>query len=173
MRALDLFHDPHRRSYASMPEMDALTEPDALQEAALVDVRLSAFENSVGLLFDLRGALQLQDGDTAVVIARGVTHLAWDAESRPGRTWYATTRSVSDTSQGRLVLSLWLVPDARLTLESAGAEFYVGEMAGVDGPPPDFVTDDDITVRAALPRWDAAFEPVAATFLDPMDPTFR
>src|SRR5918997_1688834 len=82
MRALDLFHDPRRRSYASMPEMDALTEPDALQEAALVDVRLSALDNSVGLLFDLRGALQLQDGDTAILIAREVTRMSWDALSR-------------------------------------------------------------------------------------------
>jgi hypothetical protein len=173
MRALDLFHDPRRRSYASMPEMDALTEPDALQEAALVDVRLSALDNSVGLLFDLRGALQLQDGDTAILIAREVARMSWDALSRSGRTWYATTRSVPDTSGDRFAFSLGLVPDARLTLEAAGAEFYVGAMAGVDGPPPDLVADDDATVLSGMPRWDAAFEPSAASFLDPSDAPAR
>lgn len=156
-----------------MPEMDALTEADALQEAALVDVRLSPLDNSVGLLFDLRGALQLQDGDTAILIAREVARVSWHAEPRRGRTWFATTRSVPDTSEGRFVLELGFVPDAKLTVEAAGAELYVGAMEGVDGPPPDLVTDADAAVRRSMPRWDAAFEPVAATFLDPIDAPSR
>jgi hypothetical protein len=49
------------------------------------------------------------------------------------------------------VLRLGFVPDALLTVDVAGAEFYVGAMAGVDGPPPDLVTDDDTTFGARCP----------------------
>jgi hypothetical protein len=57
----DLLRPDRRwREYASLPEMDPLTEDDALQEAQLLDVRFDALRSTVGLLFELRTALQLR-----------------------------------------------------------------------------------------------------------------
>lgn len=168
MIAAELFHDPNRRSYASMPEADALTERGALQEAALVDVRVDATSGSVGLLFDLRGAIQLRDASVALLIARGVSRFEWvHARTRPGRTWHACTGSIPDSSDGRFSLLLGFASDAELRLEAGGAEFYVGDMAGMDSAPPDFVEDDDETIQAGMPNWTCTFAPSAATFLDP------
>src|SRR6266567_2002896 len=49
----ELLSDPALRRFASQPEMDPLTQEDALQEAQLLDVRLSALRLTVGLLFEL------------------------------------------------------------------------------------------------------------------------
>ena len=70
MIAFELFHDPERRQYASMPEADPLTEEAALQEAALTDLRFDATSSSVGLLFDLRVSLQFREaGSEAIHVA--------------------------------------------------------------------------------------------------------
>ena len=168
MIAGELFHDPERRSYASMPEADALTEQGALQEAALVDVRFDAMDNSVGLLFDLRGAIQVREAPVGILIARGVTRLEWVADRRrPGRVWHAVTGSIPDNRGGRFHLLLGFASDAELRVEADAAEFYVGDMPGMDGAPPDFVEDDDEFIRAGMPSWGSAFAPIGATFLDP------
>ena len=170
MIAADLFHDPERRRFGVMPESDPLTEPDALQEAVLVDVRFNSVVNSVGLLFDLRNALQFQapDAMVAVLIARGLRSLSWPIEldGRP-RSWMVALSSELDPSAGTFRFRLGFVSQPWLTLESGGAEFFVGEMDGVDAAPPDYGEDDDVTVRLGMPSWESRFAPSAATFLDP------
>jgi hypothetical protein len=42
---------------------------------------------------------------------------------------------------------------ARLHLEGTAAEFYVGDVPGCDVAPPDYVADDEATVRAGLAGW--------------------
>lgn len=168
MRAIDLLDDPDRRSYAAMPEMDALTEEGALQEAALVDVRFDAITRTVAMIFDLRGALQLREGTVAVVIGREVECLEWISHhGKPGPTWHAVTGSKPDNDAGTFGLHLGLAPDAELRLDAKAGEFYVGEMAGLEEAPPDFIEDDIEAIRAGMPRWDAVFTPAFATFLDP------
>jgi hypothetical protein len=70
MKIEDLFTDADRRRLTAQPEMDPLTEASALQEAQLLDVRVHALSSTVGLLFDLRTALQFMEGNTALLIAR-------------------------------------------------------------------------------------------------------
>lgn len=176
MIADDLFRDPERRGYASQPEVDALTEEGALQEAALVDVRFSPLESWVGILFDLRLALQLRMGNTGVLIARGVTTLLWTHRHRGlGRCWHAVTGSTPDNHDNRFSLTLGFASDAELRVEAEAAEFYVGDIQDLDAKQPNIVEDDDEAVRAGMPSWGADFVPIAATFLDlPGDlPLFR
>lgn len=77
-----LLSDPALRAYASTPEMDPLTEEDALQEAQVLDVRFDALAGVVGVLFELRQALQLQEANTGVLVAHGVRELTWSGPSR-------------------------------------------------------------------------------------------
>lgn len=168
MKAIELLDDQDRRAYAAMPEMDALTEEGALQEAALVDVRFDVMTRTAAMIFDLRGALQLREGGVAVVVGRDVTRLEWTTHhARSGCVWHAVTGSKPDNAAGAFGLQLFFAPDAELHLNAGSGEFYVGDMAGLEGAPPNFVEDAIEVVRAGMPRWDAVFTPAFATFLDP------
>lgn len=153
-------------SIGGAPEIDALAEPDALQEAQLLDVRVCALTSTVALLFDLRMALQLRESNTAVVVARGLREISWSTEPR------ATTRtawnvvSSEPTGADQFTLSLAFVPRARLSLVSERADFYVGDVPGLDPTPPDYGLNDEAQIKAGLAAWTSRFEPVQATFLD-------
>jgi len=166
----DLFSDPNRRSHAAMPEMDPLTEAGALQEADLVAVSFDVLTASAGLLFDLRNALQLQSGNAALLIARGVDRFAWDAQDLRDLPFvsHLVTGSSPSVDGCRFTLSLGMVPDAGLTLRARGAEFFVGDVPGLGEAPPDFFECSADLVRAEMPGWQSVFVPGYATFLDPI-----
>ncbi|HEY2668291.1 MAG TPA: hypothetical protein VGK51_15785 [Actinomycetota bacterium] len=168
-----LLMDPRRRKYAAMPEADPLTESDALQEAQLVDVRLDVVRSTAWLLFDCRGALQMQMGNTAVLGAHGVRSFSWRGEPRGAFTAWTVVGSEPVAKDGVWSLSLPFVPRARLDMEAASAEFFVGNVPGGDQAPPDYTEADDATIRAGVPSWISEFEPVHAVFLDPAPPGSR
>lgn len=164
-----LLPDPRWRDYASMPEMDPLTEDDALQEAQLLDVRFDALRSTAGLLFELRTALQLREANTGVLILRGVQTLAWKASPRETeRTAWTVGGSVVTTADRLfgLELGLWPAPGAQMTLSAQGAAFLAGDVPGLDRIP-DYLDDDEVTIRARLASWQSEFDPVSAVFLDP------
>jgi hypothetical protein len=70
------------RRFAAQPEMDPLTEDDALQDAQPLDVRIDALNSTVGVLFELRVALQLREANTGVLVAHGVQNICWSASPR-------------------------------------------------------------------------------------------
>jgi hypothetical protein len=167
MRIEELLVDPRRREHAAMPEADALTEVDALQEAQLLDVRLDALRSTVWLLFDCRGALQIEMGNTAVIVAYGLHRFSWVAQPRGRLTAWTVVSSEPVARGGVWSLSLAFVPSARLELEADSAEFFVGNVPGGDEAPPNYMEADDATIRAGLQSWTSTFEPVHAVFLDP------
>jgi len=159
--------DSGRLSYAASPEMDALTEPGALQEAQFIAGRLDAVRSQVWLLFDCRGALQIQMGNTAIIVAKVVRRFAWQAKPTGGPTAWTIVGSEPAAAEGVWSLSLTFVPEGRLEIEAEAAEFFVGNVPGGDDAPPDFGEADDEAIRAGLPGWQSIFEPVHAVFLDP------
>lgn len=167
----ELVTDPDRRSYAAQPEMDPLTESGALQEAQLLDVRVQALTSTVALLFDLRTALQLRTGNTALLVAHAVREFEWSAEPRSSsRTAWNVVASEPTSVERLFRLQLSFVPDALLRLVAASAEFYVGDVIGLDERPPNYVSDDDAMIRSGLAGWTSLFVPVHAVFLDPAPP---
>lgn len=171
MNIADLLRlEPGLRKYASLPEMDPLTEEDALQEAQVIDVRFDVLSGVVGIIFELRQALQLQETNTGVLVARNVHELAW---SGPERTAALTAWSVGSsvpTAKGRLFglsLVMWLPPGVRLMLTAESAAFFLGDVPGLSAAPPDYTELDRAAVAAELAGWDSQFEPVSAVFLDP------
>lgn len=163
-----LLPDSRWREYAAMPEMDPLTEDDALQEAQLLDVRFNALRSTAALLFELRTALQLREANTGVLIVRGVRTLAWSSSPRESERTAWTVGGSVITSTDRLFgleLGLWPAPGAQLTLTAESAAFFVGEVQGLDRIP-DYLNDDELAIRAQLASWQSEFEPVSAVFLD-------
>jgi hypothetical protein len=65
------------RLLSRMPEMDTLREADALQEAQLIDLRVSALRSTAGLLFEFRTSLQFDEGNAALLIVRDLRDLRW------------------------------------------------------------------------------------------------
>jgi hypothetical protein len=163
----ELLLDPGRRVHAAQPEMDALTENDALQEAQLVDVRFEALTGTAWLLFDCRQAIQLRMPNTAVLVVKGVRRLEWSGESRGARTAWNVVGSDPEALKGTFVLRLAFFPDAVLEIEGLAAEFFVGVVRGLGDAPPDFAEDDERTITSNMPSWESTFEPTHATFLDP------
>lgn len=106
-----LLSDPALRAYAPMPEMDSLTEEDALQEAQVLDVRFDALAGVVRILFELRQALQLQEANTGVLVAHGVRELTWSGPSRDARlTAWSVGSSVPQAKDQLFCLSLVMWP---------------------------------------------------------------
>jgi hypothetical protein len=165
-----LLPSPGLRALGSQPEMDPLTEPNALQEAQLLDVRFDALTLTVGLLFELRMALQLREANTGVLSVRGVRRLSWSGPSRAtDLTAWSIGSSVPLAEDGTftLTLSMWPAPGAQFTVVAKSAAFFAGDVPGLDEVPPDYGALDDVTVRAALAGWNSEFIPVHAVFLDP------
>jgi hypothetical protein len=161
--------DPAFRRYAGKPEMDPLSEDDALQEAQLLDVRVDALRSTVALLFELRTALQLRTANTALFVGYSITRLAWSAESRSTRNTAWNVMASLPRYEGRMFhFSIDMCPSARLELTATSAAFYVGDVPGLLEAPPDYVDDDDAAGRAGIAGWRSPFSPVHAVFLDPM-----
>lgn len=162
MRIADLLVDPERGRGAPPPESDALTEDGALAETALLDRRLDLTTSDLWLLFDCRGALQLRNGNAAVVVINKITKLSWEAERRERRTWRAVMGWSPGAQSGQLTIVAEINPGGRL-IAGTGGEFFVGNIAGSDEPPPDFTSATDAEVRAGLAAWSSEFEIVGVS----------
>ncbi len=150
------------------PEMDPLTEKDALQEARLNEVVFDAVNMRVGLLFDLRGALQLRMADTGLIVLRGVEDLSWNSDRRSSaRTAWNVVGSVPANQDGVVCLRLFFFPDAEMTVVARGAAFFAGDVPGLPDAPPDFA-GGDAEVAAGMASMDSPFEPTQATFIEPL-----
>ncbi len=164
-----LWPDPALRRLAAQPEMDPLTEDGALQEAQLLDVRFDALRSTVGLLFELRMALQLREANTGVLVARGVRELSWSTGGRspaPRFAWVVAGSTVGTANRLFELRLTGLRPGAGLGLVAESAAFFAGDVPGLDRIP-DYIEDDEATIRAQLAGWHSAFTPVHAVFLDP------
>lgn len=156
-----------RRQVGAVPDADAFTEDGALQEAALLDVRLNAVTSSAWILFDCRGALQLESGNTAALVLHSVTQLQWDGWPARSRSWRAVTSwRVGRLGADLLEVTAGIEPSTTLRAVCAAGEFFVGNVPGADDPPPNFDTASDDEVRTRMQSWASEFEPVQASFVD-------
>lgn len=165
-----LWPTPGLRAYGAKPEMDPLTEEDALQEAQLLDVRFDALSLTVGLLFELRVALQLREASTGLLVARGIRKLSWSGPAREtGLTAWTVGGSVprAEDRLFTLELGMWPAPGARLSLVAESAAFFAGDIPGLDEVPPSYTAMDRAGVTSRLANWDSVFVPIHAVFLDP------
>lgn len=160
--------DPELRSYGAQPEMDPLTEDDALQGVQLLDMRFDALRSTVGLLCELRTALQLREANTGVLVARGVHELSWSTGGRSPALRFAWVVASSKIGAANRLFELrlagWL-PGAGLGLVAESVAFFAGDVPGLDRIP-DYVSDDESTIHAQLAGWHSEFVPVHAVFLD-------
>jgi hypothetical protein len=167
MRVRDLLTRDVRGSLVGSPEMDPLTEKDALQEARLNELIFDTVTRRVGLLFDLRGSLQLRMAHTGFLVLDGVESLSWSSERRlTTRTAWNVVGSLPVNDDGMINLRLFFFPDAELTVVARGAAFYAGDVPGLPDTPPDFAGGDE-AVAVGMASMDSPFEPTQATLIEP------
>lgn len=146
------FHGPQR------VEADALTEADALIEAALLDVRLNATTAELWLLFDCRGAVQIQEGNTAVVVVHDVTGFGWETAAQGRRVWQAVMSWEPVNYSRQLRITMGLEPRGSLEVIGSGGKFYIGNIPGGDAAPPNFTQATDEEVRRGLASWSSEID---------------
>lgn len=156
-----------RRELGSKPEMDPLTEDDALMEAQVLDVRLDTMRGRVAVLLELRLALHLREGNTGLLLGEGVTAFEWDAAPRDtARTAWSVVGSVAHAVNGILEIRLGMLPRAELLLRAKSAAFYSGDVPGLLEIP-DYGEASESELSSKLPQWASNFSPFHAVFLDP------
>lgn len=165
----ELLADPRRRKYAAVPESDALTEENSLQEADLVDAKFNLLGGSLAMLFDLRVSLGFRMANTAVLVIRDVLRVELQSQEAPGieRIAHLVMSSKPGVSDRLFSFELRCLRGWRLNAMATSAEFFVGDIPGLPEAPPDFTEDDEETVAAGMPAWNAPFHPIWATFIDP------
>ncbi|MBB5866624.1 hypothetical protein F4553_000003 [Allocatelliglobosispora scoriae] len=145
--------------FVDMRTDDPLRQPDALLEAQLLDVRFEALTSTASLLFDLRTAMQIDDGNTGVLLARGLREIEWSGEIRStARTAWNVVGSDCSRSGESVVLRIGFLPSARIRIMASRFEFYVGDVAELLEQLPDYGEDDDNAIRQNLPSWDSSLQ---------------
>lgn len=167
MRIRELAEGRWRREFGAKPEMDPLTEEDALMEAQILQVAHDVLRGRAAILFELRLAMQLREGNAGLLIGEGVTVLEWRAASRGAmRTAWTVVGSIPKVESGLVELELNVLPEAELVLRASGAAFYSGNVPGMLKVP-DYGTVSDSELRSMTAGWDSEFLPLHAVFLDP------
>jgi hypothetical protein len=167
VRIEDLLRDPRRREFAARPEADALCEPDALVEAYLVGVHSHAVLGEAWLFFDCRGALQIEMGNTAIIAAHGLRSLTWSPGPRPtDRTQWTILSWLPNLTEQGWKATAGTSPAGQLEIWGERAEFYVGDIPGGGGAPPDFGESSEDEIRAGLVDLCSEFLPVHASFTE-------
>ena len=140
------------------PASNPLTDPDALQEAQLLDVRFDALRSTIALIFELRVSLQFDEGNTGVLIARAVRDIDWTVSKSPNaRTaWNVVSSSVTRRGDAfEFRLGTW--PGASMSLTASNLEFYVGEVPGLDHIP-NYVNDSEEKLIQQLAGWSSELQ---------------
>jgi hypothetical protein len=146
----------------SPPHWDPLVHDDGLREAELLDVRIDPGRSTVGLIFGLGGALQLDTSDTGVLVARRVQQAAWsvmgpDPSHAGGRyARYVMSSAWSSTADGAC-LSLGMQLDVELSITALDFDFYEVDLAGGAYVVPDYTELDDAAIHAQQPNWNSPY----------------
>lgn len=157
------------RDLAPTPAINPLAEVDALREAQVTDIYFDAKAGVVAVILELRQALQLDEGSTAVLLARGVRSLGWSGPARGTQlTAWSIGSSVPRVSDGLFSLSLgmWPQPGAQLSLAAERAAFVVCDVHGLPDLPPDYTSRAASGVVSEVATWHSEFEPISVAVVD-------
>ncbi|MFJ8495962.1 hypothetical protein ACIRBZ_47740 [Streptomyces sp. NPDC094038] len=153
----DLVHAGPRPEFLSSVEVDPLREADALQEAQLLDSQVYHLTSTAALLFELRTSLQFEEGNSALLVVRGLRSFDWKLPTKQASLAALTVvSSAADRLGDSHTASFGFFPEAHLAVAGDLMEFYVLEADGIGDVPPDYSSGDLNRVQASLPSWSSA-----------------
>ncbi|MEP7378471.1 MAG: hypothetical protein ABI725_02815 [Chloroflexota bacterium] len=125
-----------------------------LQETTLLSWRYDAIVNCVGLLFDLRYALDIDDATIGVLVASTPFRFDWLTDHHyPPPIWYSLT-GLTVGVRSPFSVRLEFEPGAEMSIDAEAAAFFIGTAAISEGAPPDFTHTPVATLSGLLPSWD-------------------
>ncbi|WP_152523016.1 hypothetical protein [Nocardiopsis potens] len=135
-------------------EMDPLREEDALQEVQLLDSLARPLTAVAALLFEMRTSLQFDDGNSALLVVRGLESFEWRSSPIKGPLTAMTILSSTPTrAGGSCRVRLVFHPAAELIVVGELMEFYVLDAEAIGDTPPDYTDMDLAGVEHGLPSW--------------------
>lgn len=165
MNIAEFLNSEDRLAVRSRPEVDALTEDRALDDAALFGVQLDMVRSTAVLLFDCRGALRISEGNTALLVLRELQTFSWNGLPAGSRIWRAVDGwCVTAQSDGTFRVATHFAFDESFQAELGEGEFYVGDVPGCDVAPPNFLEASDKEVRDGLQNWGSEFQVLSSSF---------
>ncbi|WP_148222487.1 hypothetical protein [Rhodococcus opacus] len=145
-------------------DWDPLLIDDLLQECALLDVRHFASSSVVGLLLDLRTALQLDVGNTALLVIGGVSGYSWVSDALEADTMMRTVVGSKPTpSATDYKIELACSPQSTFEAKGKWASFFEGNVRSIGESQPDLTSDDPATLVSGFPNWQSELEVVYST----------
>lgn len=163
----DFLRSTSRFGIPTAPDMDPLSEAHALDESSLVDIRFDAIRSTVWCIFDTRGALEIEAGNTALLVATGVNYLRWDARTPIGKRTAWTIMEWNATVSGNRI-KMWggLEPWCDLEIAADRAEFYVGDVPSAEAPAPEMAYANEASMIAGFASFSSQFHPLQSSMFN-------
>jgi hypothetical protein len=140
---------------------DPLYEPDALAEAVLLDVRFVPVVSVVVLLLDMRTALTIDRGDTAVLLVHRAARLSGNLRTPSTPGVWVIAGSVTRERTDSLSVTLTDIDNGILEIEGSGASLTIGAAKDI-GPCAAAIEDGDLTAfLASVPTWESSIRVLA------------
>ncbi|WP_152990327.1 hypothetical protein [Sphaerimonospora mesophila] len=148
---------------APAPVVDALSVRGALAGAQLIEVRMDMIRSFLWLLFDLRGAIDVPEGNTALIQVERVAKIAWSGVPAWHRwAWMVGRWEPCISSEGWTLTSGFEI-GGELAIKGRAARYLVGNIEGGDLPPPDFTESTDEEILAGFATWRSLIEVAAVS----------
>ncbi|MBL1079598.1 hypothetical protein JK358_34860 [Nocardia sp. 2] len=136
MRIESLLVDANNRVPAQVQWNPLLVE-DLLLEACVLDFRYVPQTSSVGVLLDLRTALQIDEGNTGLLIVENTLKMAISIDKPHGAMVSTIVGSVPDTdTPATYGIEIACMPAAVITIAGQRALFHVGNVDGIGDAQP-------------------------------------
>ncbi|MFJ7152295.1 hypothetical protein ACIQVT_29570 [Streptomyces sp. NPDC100445] len=149
---------------AEVADPNPLIEADSLQEAQLLDSRVSQLTSTAALLFELRTSLQFDVGNAALLVVRGLSLFGWKSSAvQVPLAAMTVVSNVPYRAPGSFRAKFGFFPGAQLEVAGAQAEFYVLEVDGISDVPPDYSAMSQEHIAGELPAWSSMCHPLQAS----------
>ncbi|WP_157434249.1 hypothetical protein [Actinoalloteichus sp. GBA129-24] len=134
-------------------------------ETQVLEVRADVLRSTVGILFDLRTALQIDVGNTGLLVVRGLRECHWLSDGSPATslTSWNVIASSPDFSSGVFQVTLSFFPNARFRVSGISSTFYILDVPEIGDAPPDYGDGDGDVLRAGLPGWSSPYSIIQIT----------
>lgn len=159
-----IVHSALHQSPIGTTDWDPLRIEDMMQECALLDVRHFASSSALGLLLDLRTALQLDVGNTALVVIGGISSYSWVSDTAEADTMMRTVvGSYPTLTDTEYKLEVTCSPRSAFHATGKWASFYEGNVRSIGESQPDLTSDDPASLASGFPNWQSELEVAYST----------
>ncbi|QIS06237.1 hypothetical protein F5X71_31550 [Nocardia brasiliensis] len=161
MRLESLLSGDHVRA-AEVVQWNPLVTEDLLLEACVLDIRYMPHIASVGLLLDLRTALQIDEGNTGLLVIEQALDLKILTERPHGLKVSTIVGSVPHVSFPMgYSIEIACMPSSLISVSGERAYFHVGDVDGIGEAQP--VIEGGVLPPVGFQSWESCIKLVYTT----------